>query len=395
MNKLFIKNLSFNTISTLSLGIISLLSIPLVLNNLLLSEWVSVATYQAIGAVASVLVSLGWNLRGSERISRTHRSLVHLEYLRSIILQGSMLFVISITVYLVVLVALKESVSLYFLSFLSTAAIGLRSNWLYLGLAASNELFKREALPRVICNSIGCTLLILTDSVQIFFVFQIIGLFLSMVLTYAWSRSYSRVKRTGQLINKKVAQENFSFAVPPLLYTFGSYLPLFVIQHESTVSAAILAFLLRLRLQFMTFISPILDSFISKELSTEKNFTKGLRLTHFSKLLPLLSVTMISFPLFAMFTGVFIEDSNLNVSFGLIIIFTLYVSFGVGLFFVNSTSVSHGYSKRDAIIPLMGLLSNSLGVFFGYRISHLIGAISMMILSQVIMIFLILKFKAK
>lgn len=391
MSQGFRRELTFNTISTLSLGLVSLLSIPLIINNLSLSEWVTVATCQAIGAIASIIVALGWNLTGSKRISQTNRSVIHAHYTRSIILQFLMLSVLSCIAYIAIVNTYIGSTSLYFLSFLSTAIVGLRANWLYLGLAASDELFKRETLPRITTNIIGCIILVKYGFVSLFFLFQILGLVLSIIFTYTWSRGYSTVKSISGQINKKSILTDLLISIPQFLYTFASFLPLFIVQSESAVNAAILALLLRLRIQFMTLISPVLDSLISKKLITQTKNLDGRRLKKILDFNSLLPLTFFIFPIFVLLMGKFVEHSNLKVPFYQIVLFTFYVAFNICLSFINSTQNSSNFNVRDMSIPIAGVLINSFGIIFGYHALQLTGTILMMVLSQIVM--LILKFR--
>jgi len=356
-----------------------------------LSEWVTVATCQAIGAIASIIVALGWNLTGSKRISQTNRSVIHAHYTRSIILQFLMLSVLSCIAYIAIVNTYIGSTSLYFLSFLSTAIVGLRANWLYLGLAASDELFKRETLPRITTNIIGCIILVEYGFVSLFFLFQILGFVLSVIFTYTWSRGYSTVKRISGQINKKSILTDLLISIPQFLYTFASFLPLFIVQSESAVNAAILALLLRLRIQFMTLISPVLDSLISKKLMTQTKNLDGRRLKKILDFNSLLPLTFIIFPIFVLLMGKFVEHSNLKVPFYQIVLFTFYVAFNICLSFINSTQNSSNFNMRDMSIPIAGVLINSFGIIFGYHALQLTGTIFMMVLSQIVM--LILKFR--
>lgn len=91
--------------------------------------------------------------------------------------------------------------------------------------------------------------------------------------------------------------------------------------------------------------------------------------------------------------GVFIEDSDLKFSLWQIIFFTFYISFNIVLLFVNSTQNLQNSNKREVTISIAGLSINSFGVFFGHYAFQLTGAISMMMLSQIVMLVLKLKLR--
>lgn len=386
MKGLIKRNLAFNSLSTLSLGLIAVISIPLILNYLDLSEWVLISTYQAIGAIASILISFGWNLKGSERISRTTRSLVHAEYTNSLLLQ-LLLFSITGILALAATVHLSSGpTSLYFLSFLSTSIVGIRPNWLYIGLGAPKELLRRETIPRVIMNTLGCFGLIATSNVHIFFLFQIIGLFIPIFLTLAWTRKISHTKHSRLHISKEFFLSNFRTALSPILMSFTSYLPLFILQHISISSAAVLALLLRLRIQFLTLISPVSDTLISKHLTIRERSINRLTYSQLSDRIILFAFTMAVFPLFVLLIGRFVLESGLNIPAWIIGIFSLYVSTSLLLFLMNSTTQNTGNGLKDVLTPIAGLFINSLGVALGYSFFELGGAILMMILSQLVMI---------
>ncbi len=304
-----------------------------------------------------------------------------------------MLSILSCIAYIIIKQTYFGSSSLYLLSFLSTAMVGLRTNWLYIGLGASNELFKRETVPRVTLNIIGCIVLVEAGSVRLFFLFQILGLLLPLLLTYIWSRRNSKIKSSTGHMTKDSLLKDLQIAIPQLLYTLASFFPLFIVQRESAVNAAILALLLRLRIQFFTFVSPVSDSLISKKLSTGEKFSREWSAKKLLDLFSLIFFTIISFPIFVLFMGVFIEDSDLKFSLWQIIFFTFYISFNIVLLFVNSTQNLQNSNKREVTISIAGLSINSFGVFFGHYAFQLTGAISMMMLSQIVMLVLKLKLR--
>jgi len=199
------------------------------------------------------------------------------------------------------------------------------------------------------------------------------------------------VKRISGQINKKSILTDLLISIPQFLYTFASFLPLFIVQSESAVNAAILALLLRLRIQFMTLISPVLDSLISKKLMTQTKNLDGRRLKKILDFNSLLPLTFIIFPIFVLLMGKFVEHSNLKVPFYQIVLFTFYVAFNICLSFINSTQNSSNFNMRDMSIPIAGVLINSFGIIFGYHALQLTGTIFMMVLSQIVM--LILKFR--
>jgi hypothetical protein len=184
-----------------------------------------------------------------------------------------------------------------------------------------------------------------------------------------------------------------SAALPPILNAISSFVPLFILQFYSLEKAAVMAFLLRLRIQYLTLASPVTDSIISFKLL--KNSGSEPKKIHQSYLyyLKLASIPTLLFPLFAHGIGMFVEQPEIAFKNDELLLFALYVGTFYAWNIVYSTESASTNKTKLQYLSLCNFLGMVLAVLIGLRFSTLSQFFLFMFFNQTITFVLFMKFK--
>jgi hypothetical protein len=363
------------------------------LNILNPAEWVSVSTYQAIGLVCSICISFGRNLTGPQIISKIKSSEILVEYENSIKTQLTMLLISSIIFIFVQFLISSDNVMLKYSAFLSIASIGVRANWLYIGLDRQLDSLKRETSPKLVANLSGLISMVATNNVFYFFLFQSIGTFISIVLTYLWIKKRFISSTKFKLSYIHLIKSDAKNSLPYLINAITSFAPLFILQVTNIKSAAVLALFLRLRMQFFTVMSPFMDSIISTRLVQQSKAGASSPIRKFIDSLQKSLITAILFPLFALGISYLIKDSEVNYSHPELLLFSLYVGSYFAWQFAYSTESVNVMYRKLVILSLVSLFGMIVACFVGLNYATLSQTFVLIFINQVVTLILFVKNK--
>lgn len=137
-------------------GILVLLTIPALVGAVGAEAWGQIAVAQAIGAVAAVVVSLGWGVTGPSSVARRRTKLGQAMTLKSAS-AGRMLVVFPIAIVggIATASAFRGIGALAALGFLGVALLGLSNTWFFVGANSPVAYLMLETLPRVTFSGAG------------------------------------------------------------------------------------------------------------------------------------------------------------------------------------------------------------------------------------------------
>lgn len=382
-----------NSLSSFSIGLVMLVSIPVILNILDTKSWVILSIYQAFGLICSIFISFGWSVYGPQRVRSFSDSEIFHEYKKSLKMQLALTSILS-GIFLTFLATMTSHVSLLnFLSFFSIAVIGARPNWLYIGLDLQFDNLKRETMPRLVLNVLGLSFMLLSENVTLFFLCQSLGTLISIFLTTIWLKQRSSYNLDSEPFSLKLIKEGALVAFPPILNAMTSFVPLFILQFYSLEKAALMAFLLRLRMQYLTLASPVTDSVISFKLIRDTGSETKKKANIFFDFLKLALIPTLAFPLFVHGIAMFVEQPEIAFTNVELLLFSFYV----GSFYAWNIAYSTASSGTNkAILQYLSICTFSgmvLAIFLGLQFSTLAQTFFFMFINQIITFLLFVNFK--
>lgn len=385
------KRIFLNSLSSFSLGIIMLVSIPTMINILDTNTWVRVSMYQAVGLISSFLISFGWSTYGPQRIQYFSKRNLYHEYIKSIKIQLASASIAGVLIASYLIIMSSNEKLLYLTSFLSVAILGARSSWVYIGLDLQFENLKYETLPRFFFNILGLLFMLLREDVTYFFTCQILGILISIFITTMWLKKEFTVNLPSKLHSQKINQDSLSGAFAPVVNAITTFTPLFILQHYNLEKAALLAFLLRVRMQYLTLASPLTDSLVSYKLIRHSDSKSNNNVLYFMYYLELAVMAALAFPVFVSGIVFFIDQPDITFSNTELLLFSIYI----GTFYAWNIA----YSTESANINKAKLLLLSIGsffgivfaTFFGLQFSSLVQTFSLMFIVQIIAFLALLK----
>jgi hypothetical protein len=143
------RRLSGFGLSTLLLALASLAATPAMVAADGPAAWGAIALGQAVGAVASLVVSYGWAVSGPSIIARGNASGRRREYADSVRVKLSLLLPGAAGAALVAALLSPHKPSFAIVGAISTTAVALTSNWYFAGLARPFAWLFLETFPRV------------------------------------------------------------------------------------------------------------------------------------------------------------------------------------------------------------------------------------------------------
>ena len=146
-------------LSTVLLALASLAAIPAMVAASGAVAWGAIALGQAVGAVASLVVSYGWAVSGPSTIARSNASVRRREYADSVRVKLALLLPGAASAALVAAVIAPHKASFAVVGAISTTAVALTSNWYFAGLARPYVWLLLETLPRVGGTATGIALM--------------------------------------------------------------------------------------------------------------------------------------------------------------------------------------------------------------------------------------------
>jgi hypothetical protein len=193
-------------VSTLLNAAMSLITIPIITGIAGAEHWASLATGQAIGASAAVVVIFGWGLTGPVTVAGTPRDARPAMYLDSLAARLVLLAPVLI-VQLAVTVAIvpHEKVTAYVAGVAMTLA-GASANWFFIGEGRAGRFLGLDTVPRVSGTLVGATLLALTGDLLLFAAAQLAGALVALVASAAVILRGSRIDVGPALRWRRIAR---------------------------------------------------------------------------------------------------------------------------------------------------------------------------------------------
>ncbi|WP_345148712.1 lipopolysaccharide biosynthesis protein [Arthrobacter ginkgonis] len=250
-------------------GVLALVSIPVLMGAVGAAAWGHIVLCQTVGVWASIVISFGWDLTGPAEVSQAHPGTLAARVARSLYVRFALLC-FAVLVFMVVLwiIGAGRDALVFGLAFLSTAVLGMRCNWVFVGLSRPGMMQLLETLPRTMPTLVGIILTAHLKQPEWILIGSTVGLFLAIGVTQVWvSRDSdgSSVKSIGGI--RSVIRKNIhglgnsvigvtyaTAAIPIVAIVAPQSLPLFALV-DKTLKQANTAF------------SPLFDFFRSKAVS--------------------------------------------------------------------------------------------------------------------------------
>ncbi len=141
------------------LAVVSLMVIPAMVAASGPRAWAAIATGQAVGAVAAVVIAYGWVVTGPARIARSGRAGGVVEYGESLTVRLVIFAPVAGVAAGVSAVVALDHTGLAMLGSLSSATVGLTASWYFVGLSRPYLLLLLETVPRLTGTVAGILLM--------------------------------------------------------------------------------------------------------------------------------------------------------------------------------------------------------------------------------------------
>lgn len=242
-------------------AVLSLLLIPLIISGAGEDGWAAVALGQAIGAVASVVIAYGWGFHGPSTVAmnRESRATVSGEILESTKLR----LILSIPVFAIG-IGVSALVSpgngaLAAWGFASIAVLGLRMNWVFIGLGDTRLLLTLETIPRSLGLLAAILIMSSSQSVISALAAQAAGSLCAFAATLMWNHVRSGGDHTQLRSTRYLLRANAHGVSGLTVAAVWVSLPAIVISILAPQMLASFALVMRVYAQGCTAISPVVD----------------------------------------------------------------------------------------------------------------------------------------
>ncbi|MBK5249136.1 MAG: hypothetical protein JJE50_06830 [Actinomycetales bacterium] len=168
------------------LAVVSLLAIPAMVAASGPRAWASIATGQAVGAVAAVVIAYGWVVTGPARIARGDSSNRPVEYAESLSARAIICAPVAAAACGIAALVVRDHIGLAVLGALSAASIGMTASWYFVGLSKPYLLLALETAPRVAGTLVGIALMRQGWDAAAGLWGQLSGILLGVVLCSTW-----------------------------------------------------------------------------------------------------------------------------------------------------------------------------------------------------------------
>ncbi|MGO2938792.1 MAG: hypothetical protein ACTICQ_14685, partial [Glutamicibacter arilaitensis] len=145
-------------LSVATSGLVSLVTVPLLLHGLGANSWTAIATAQAVGSIAAILVQLGWGVLGPAEIAAVPRGVERQRaYAHSLVLRTLSFLCIGALSGAVTIAIVPASAGTWAvgMSAVGYAATGLSANWYFVGVGEPKKLLTLDSVPRAVLTLAG------------------------------------------------------------------------------------------------------------------------------------------------------------------------------------------------------------------------------------------------
>lgn len=161
-------------------GVISLITIPVVIAVAGAGPWASMATGQSIGNSIGMLVAFGWALTGPAAIAMAPPDRRPGLFLDSLFSRGAILLPLIVVQALVTIAIVPHAKFVAFVAGLGMTLAGVSANWYFTGEGRAGRFLLFDTLPRVCGTILGLLLVVLTDELLFFALAQLGGSLLAL-----------------------------------------------------------------------------------------------------------------------------------------------------------------------------------------------------------------------
>ncbi|MBX3100473.1 MAG: hypothetical protein KF761_12955 [Salinibacterium sp.] len=166
--------------SVLLNGVVSLVTIPVVVAMAGADPWASMATGQSIGNSIGVLVTFGWGLTGPATIAMASIEKRPGLFLDSLFSRGALLLPLLLLQALVTAAIVPNDKIVAFVAGLAMTLAGVSANWYFAGESRPGRFLLFDTIPRVLGTVAGLLLVVLTDELLFFALAQLAGSLLAL-----------------------------------------------------------------------------------------------------------------------------------------------------------------------------------------------------------------------
>ncbi len=156
-------------------GVISLITIPIVIAMAGADPWASMATGQSIGNSIGVLVAFGWGLTGPATIAMAAVAKRPGLFLDSLFARAALLLPLIVVQAIVTIAIVPHAKFVAFVAGLAMTLAGVSANWYFTGESRPGRFLLLDTVPRVAGTITGLLLVVLTDELLFFALAQLAG----------------------------------------------------------------------------------------------------------------------------------------------------------------------------------------------------------------------------
>ena len=161
-------------------GVISLITIPIVIAVAGADPWASMATGQSIGNSIGVLVAFGWGLTGPATIAMAAVDKRPGLFLDSLFSRAALLLPLILVQALVTIAIVPHAKFVAFVAGLAMTLAGVSANWYFSGESRPGRFLLLDTVPRVLGTVAGLLLVVLTGELLFFALAQLAGSLLAL-----------------------------------------------------------------------------------------------------------------------------------------------------------------------------------------------------------------------
>lgn len=184
----------------------SVLAVPIVIANVGVDSWSSLAVGLSLGSVAAILVGLGWSITGSVAVARAS------DCDRLVIARRSRFsrFVVGPPIILLAMVIAAEVTPIHplasALSAAAVAAVGLDMSWYFIGEGRVGRLLALDTVPKVAGTIVGAGAVIAGAGVGIFAAVQLAGVATAVIVSALVTRGAPASERMPSVVRELIAE---------------------------------------------------------------------------------------------------------------------------------------------------------------------------------------------
>ena len=266
------KSIALYAIGLIALGLLALISIPAMIQLIGPTRWGHLGVMQTAGLWASAVISYGWHVNGPSEAGR-HPTSAHLRLILESFKLRIPIFLISIAVIIGITAQSPGNAIEPILAFSSTAILGLRVSWLYIGNSQPAMLLICETVPRIVFTGAGIFLGLTYKDISLLLWGPIVGIFSSMLIAILVTLRYSRDPTQTRSFRQLFAVNKHAFVSSILGATYSSA-PVFIVAWAAPQSLPLYILVDRVWMQANTAYSPVMD-FLRSQMSSASNQTKS------------------------------------------------------------------------------------------------------------------------